>query len=209
MPSDAPSGRAAGAFAALSSALGGATRDSLVRQFDGCVVFDLGDAGKWTLDLRVSSGAAAGVKKGVDADAAPDLTVSMTEDVFIQLINGEVEPASALMGGAQRPAARAAWNARRAQMLSRAVCACVRGPLRRLAEGARQHVAGDEAGAGPLRRGRGARKGEAVKAARRCRQRATTCEGLRVTGDAAAAEGTAPHPRADRARVRTPRLYGE
>jgi hypothetical protein len=103
MPSDdAPGGRAAGAFAALSTALSSATRDSLVRQFDGCVVFDLGAAGKWTLDLRISSGAAAGVKKGVDADAAPDLTVIMSEDVFVQLINGEVEPASALMSGAQR-----------------------------------------------------------------------------------------------------------
>ena len=103
---------AAGAFGALSAALSVAkTRDSLARQFDGVVLFDLGAAGKWTLDLRVAAGDKAGVTKGAPADGgpSPDLTVSMSEDVFLALANGDVEPASALMEGAwvTRDAARA------------------------------------------------------------------------------------------------------
>jgi hypothetical protein len=110
----APGGRAAAAFAALSAALGGARRESLARQFNGCVLFDLGAAGKWTLDLRDAGGAAAGVQKGAPGDAgseaakagvpAPDLTVQLSEDAFMKLINGELEPSGALMAGAGRRA---------------------------------------------------------------------------------------------------------
>ena len=95
-------GKAAAAFGALSAALGGPKRDSLQRQFNGCVLFDLGDAGKWLLDLRVAAGEGAGVRKGGEAanGAAPDLTVSMKESVFLKLINGDLEPQSALINGA-------------------------------------------------------------------------------------------------------------
>ena len=99
-------GKAAAAFGALSAALGGPKRDSLQRQFNGCVLFDLGDAGKWLLDLRVAAGEGAGVRKGGEAanGAAPDLTVSMKESVFLKLINGDLEPQSALINGASRSA---------------------------------------------------------------------------------------------------------
>ena len=100
-------GKAAAAFGALSAALGGPKRESLQRQFNGCVLFDLGDAGKWLLDLRVSAGESAGVRKGEAANAAaPDLTVSMKEAVFLKLINGDLEPQSALINGASRCARR-------------------------------------------------------------------------------------------------------
>ena len=100
-------GKAAAAFGALSAALGGPKRESLQRQFNGCVLFDLGDAGKWLLDLRVSAGEGAGVRKGEAANgAAPDLTVSMKEAVFLKLINGDLEPQSALINGASRCARR-------------------------------------------------------------------------------------------------------
>ncbi len=129
MPADAAAGsRAAAAFDSLSSALRGATRDSLVRQFNGCVVFDLGDAGKWTLDLRTAAGDAAGVRKGVAAEGddkapSPDLTVSMKEDVFLQLINGELDPTSALVAGAPARRTRA-----RERPKAHADCACVSPP---------------------------------------------------------------------------------
>jgi hypothetical protein len=157
MPADA-AGRAAGAFGSLGAALGGAKRDSLARQFNGCVLFDLGDAGKWTLDLRVSAGDATGVRKGAPPPDAPppDLTLALSEDVFMQLINGEVEPAGALMGGAL---------ARERRALSRevgCVAACADAWRRRRPEGARQHGAGHEAGPRAARGGRGARQGEAV-----------------------------------------------
>ena len=108
-------GRAAAAFAALSAALGGSKRESLAAQFNGCVLFDLGAAGKWTLDLRVAAGDKAGVRKGDAGDAAgaapPDLTLALSEDTFLQLIAGDVEPQSALMNGASR-ASRARLRAR-------------------------------------------------------------------------------------------------
>ena len=98
-------GKAAAAFGALSAALGGGKRDSLQRQFNGCVLFDLGDAGKWTLDLRVAAGDKAGVSKGDAANGVnPDLTVSLKEPVFLKLINGDLDPQSALINGTWRGA---------------------------------------------------------------------------------------------------------
>ena len=100
-------GKAAAAFGALSAALGGPKRESLTRQFNGCVLFDLGDAGKWTLDLRVAAGDKAGVHKGDGASGVnPDLTVVLKEPVFLKLINGDLVPQSALINGACRRARR-------------------------------------------------------------------------------------------------------
>jgi len=164
-------GKAAAAFGALSGALGGPKRASLASQFNGCVLFDLHDAGKWTLDLRVAAGDEAGVRKGEAANgAAPDLTVSMKEAVFLKLINGDLEPGAALMNGASR--ACALGRGSRVKSAAESVCAESRARGCRGAQGPRQHGAGYEAGAGAARRGRGARQGEAVSAgAERCTQR--------------------------------------
>ena len=97
----APAGGAAAAFAALSAALANsATRASLVKQFDGAVLFSLGEAGKYVLDLRVAAGEGAGVVNGDHSDAPPpDLTLKLSEETFLQLVSGELEPMSALMAG--------------------------------------------------------------------------------------------------------------
>ena len=126
-------GKAAAAFGALSAALGGPKRDSLQRQFNGCVLFDLGDDGRWLLDLRVAAGEDAGVRKGGAANgASPDLTVTMKEAVFLKLINGDLEPQSALINGASPVAGvhrAAARTERGGRPLSRA-CALSAGDLK-------------------------------------------------------------------------------
>ena len=118
-------GKAAAAFGALSSALGGPKRESLVRQFNGCVLFDLGDAGKWTLDLRVAAGDKAGVRKGDAANSTnPDLTVLMKEAVFLKLIAGDLDPQNALINGAcGRRACCASARLRAASVLRACCCA--------------------------------------------------------------------------------------
>lgn len=104
--------RADASFAALAAALRSKDkRDSLARQFDGAVAFDLGDAGRWVLNLRASAGDAAGVRKiagGAQPDVPPDLTLLLSEDVFVKLVKGELEPTTALVNGARRDARRAA-----------------------------------------------------------------------------------------------------
>jgi putative sterol carrier protein len=133
-------GKAAAAFGALSSALGGPKRESLVRQFNGCVLFDLGDAGKWTLDLRVAAGDKAGVRKGDAANGTnPDLTVLMKEAVFLKLIAGDLDPQNALINGAcGRRACCASARLRAASMLRSGA------PAKSCASGAESlHCAGD------------------------------------------------------------------
>lgn len=97
----APAGGASAAFAALSSALANpATRASLVKQFDGAVLFNLGEAGNYVLDLRVAAGEAAGVVNGDHSSApSPDLTLKLSEATLLELVAGELEPMSALTAG--------------------------------------------------------------------------------------------------------------
>ena len=60
---------------------------SLLLAVQGLIVFDI-DQEKWALDLREGTRA---VTKGAPADK-PDLTLTITDDNFVKLVNGKLGP---------------------------------------------------------------------------------------------------------------------
>ncbi len=90
----APGGAAATTaqlFAQLQKALDGPEGEGLVRQVKGRILFNIGGT-SWALDLRPdSSGPRLGQGPLPDGDK-PDLTLTMTDAVFAQLVMGKLNP---------------------------------------------------------------------------------------------------------------------
>lgn len=64
----------------------------LVKRIKGLVVFDI-DGEKWALDLRTGEGS---LVKGAPSDK-PDLTLTMTDTNFAQLVMGKLNPQQAFL----------------------------------------------------------------------------------------------------------------
>ncbi|KAI8476155.1 MAG: SCP2 sterol-binding domain-containing protein [Monoraphidium minutum] len=87
MPPSAPA-----LFEQLGKNLKGDAGPELVKRIKGLVVFDV-DGEQWALDLREGSGSVA---KGPPADK-PDLTLTISDSNFAQLVMGKLNPQQAFL----------------------------------------------------------------------------------------------------------------
>jgi putative sterol carrier protein len=74
--------------------LEGRVDDSKTAGMNNTYVFDIEDAGQWTVAVRDGKVAVA---EGVSDSA--DCTISATEDTFVRIANGEQNPTTAYMTG--------------------------------------------------------------------------------------------------------------
>ncbi|RLN49376.1 hypothetical protein BBJ28_00000835 [Nothophytophthora sp. Chile5] len=68
---------------------------SLVTKVKGVIKFDITGAGKWLVDLKNGKGS---VKVATDADKA-DLTITLTEENFLKMMDNKLNPQQAFMKG--------------------------------------------------------------------------------------------------------------
>ncbi|RLN98255.1 hypothetical protein BBJ28_00000038 [Nothophytophthora sp. Chile5] len=68
---------------------------SLVAKVKGIIKFDITGAGKWLVDLKNGKGS---VKVATDADKA-DLTITLTEENFLKMMDNKLNPQQAFMKG--------------------------------------------------------------------------------------------------------------
>eukprot|EP00878_Enallax_costatus_P003979 GHUV01004201.1.p2 GENE.GHUV01004201.1~~GHUV01004201.1.p2 ORF type:complete len:129 (+),score=40.24 GHUV01004201.1:99-485(+) len=68
--------------------------EDLVAKTKGLVVFNI-EGDQWTLDLRPESGSGS-VKKGAPAEK-PDLTLTISDDNFVKLVMGKLNPQQAFL----------------------------------------------------------------------------------------------------------------
>mmetsp|Transcript_35250 Transcript_35250/g.51791 ORF Transcript_35250/g.51791 Transcript_35250/m.51791 type:complete len:125 (-) Transcript_35250:56-430(-) len=84
-------------FAAMGEAVEGSRGKTLQKKFKGSVVFIMKETGeKWSLDLKSDS---TSVKKGDSDMSKPDLTVTVSEEDMIQMVNNKLNPQQAFMKG--------------------------------------------------------------------------------------------------------------
>uniref|UniRef100_A0A7S0WZF5 SCP2 domain-containing protein n=1 Tax=Chlamydomonas leiostraca TaxID=1034604 RepID=A0A7S0WZF5_9CHLO len=94
----ATAGAGAKASTALMEQLGQSLKSegaTLAKRVKGLVVFKIDDE-EWALDLRPDSEAVGTLAKGPPSDK-PDITLTMTDAVFAQLVAGKLNPQNAFM----------------------------------------------------------------------------------------------------------------
>jgi len=69
--------------------------EAIVKQVGAIYIFDVKEQGKYFIDFKTGTGE---VGEG-DPASKPDVTISMNEDVFLQIFNRELAPATAFMTG--------------------------------------------------------------------------------------------------------------
>jgi len=68
---------------------------AVIKKINAVFVFDIEGEGRWHVDLKNGKG-----DVGVDnTDVKGDVTVTMNKEVFLQIFNREVKPATAFMNG--------------------------------------------------------------------------------------------------------------
>uniref|UniRef100_A0AAV1UV07 SCP2 domain-containing protein n=1 Tax=Peronospora matthiolae TaxID=2874970 RepID=A0AAV1UV07_9STRA len=91
----APSSRTAEVFRVMRDAV---EHDgpSLVSRVQSVIQFEVEDAGVWLVDLKTSPGS---VKTATTADGAADVTITLSEDTFLNMVDDKIVPQQALMKG--------------------------------------------------------------------------------------------------------------
>ncbi|CEG48016.1 scp2 sterol transfer family protein [Plasmopara halstedii] len=68
---------------------------SLQKKVNGVIKFDIGGAGVWLVDLKNGNGSV----KSATASETADVTISLTEENFIKMMNNKLNPQQAFMKG--------------------------------------------------------------------------------------------------------------
>uniref|UniRef100_M4BJX9 SCP2 domain-containing protein n=1 Tax=Hyaloperonospora arabidopsidis (strain Emoy2) TaxID=559515 RepID=M4BJX9_HYAAE len=69
---------------------------SLVTRVKSVIKFEVKDAGVWLVDLKTSPGS---VKTATTADEAADVTITLSADTFLNMMDNKIVPQQALMKG--------------------------------------------------------------------------------------------------------------
>jgi putative sterol carrier protein len=69
----------------------------VVKKVDAIFVFNIEGEGQWHVDLKTSAEGSVG--PGVSVSGKPDVTTTISKEVFLQIFNRETKPATAFMSG--------------------------------------------------------------------------------------------------------------
>lgn len=69
---------------------------SVVKKIKAIFLFDIEGEGKWHVDLKNGNGA---VGQGAPSEGKPDVMVTIKKEIFLQIFNRELKPATAFMNG--------------------------------------------------------------------------------------------------------------